>query len=33
MDSNINFAESIAISLNSLRANKLRSFLTLLASC
>jgi putative ABC transport system permease protein len=30
MNANINFAESIAISLQSLRANKLRSFLTLL---
>jgi putative ABC transport system permease protein len=30
MDTNINFAESVAISLRSLRANKLRSFLTLL---
>jgi putative ABC transport system permease protein len=30
MNTNINFAESVAISLRSLRANKLRSFLTLL---
>jgi putative ABC transport system permease protein len=30
MNTNINFAESVSISLHSLRANKLRSFLTLL---